>query len=88
MSWMGFMGGIGGCGGLPGRLQQVMELLVWKSEGDGGSDGCSDGGGGGGRGVGHEIALKDPSSPMGILEVPCLIRTFVPCQHWIFMQSH
>lgn len=41
------MGGIGGCGGLPGRLRQVMELLVWKSEGEGGGDGrsgCSGGG--------------------------------------------
>lgn len=57
------MGGTGGCGGLPGRLRLVMELLVWKSEGEGGGDGRSGCSGGGG----HEIALKDQSSPVGIL---------------------
>lgn len=36
-SWVGLVG-------LPGRLQQVMELLTWKSEGDGGGDGGSGGG--------------------------------------------
>lgn len=60
------MGGTGGCGGLPGRLRQVMELLVWKSEGEGGGDGRS-GCSGVGGGAGHEIALKDQSSPVGIL---------------------
>lgn len=69
-----------GCGGLPGCLQQVMELLVWKSDGEGGGDGGS-----GVEGAGHEIALKDQSSPVGILEVPCL-RTFIPRWLWIFMQ--
>lgn len=39
------MGGIDGCGGLPACLQQVMELLVWKSEREGGGDGGSGGGG-------------------------------------------
>lgn len=32
---------------------------------------------GGWAGVGHEIALKDQSSPVGILEVPCLVRAFI-----------
>lgn len=65
---MGPVGGLGGMGGgvVSGCSRLVMELLVWKSEGEGY----------GGVGGVHEIALKDQSSPVGILEVPCL-RTFI-----------
>lgn len=34
--WVGSVVAVGG--GLPGRRQQVMELLVWKSEREGGGD--------------------------------------------------
>lgn len=42
----------------------------------------------GGRGVGHEIALKDQSSPVGTLEVPCLVSIFIPHERRISMHPH
>lgn len=41
-----------------------MELLTWKSEGWVGGSGGSGG---------HEIALKEQSSPLGTFEEPCLV---------------